>query len=406
MENLALNTERINKRKFVNKRRMRHIAQKAVDRINYQVDFDDLVENLSVADKQLIAICRALLFDARLIIMDEPTSTLTKREVVALFDVIHQLKDEGIAILFVSHKMDEVFEIAERFTILRNGKNVITANTDELEHDLFTKYLTGRDTSSMKLDKTRQRGSIVLETRNLSLPGSFVNESFTAYEGEVLGITGLLGSGRTELAEAIFGILPAESGQILIDGKEVKINNVNDAIAAGIGYLPEDRLTEGLFAYKSITDNLSVSKLDHFLKFGPFLDDITIDEDVQLWVKNLSIDTDDTDRAVFTLSGGNQQKVVLARWLALDLRLLILNSPTAGVDVGAKYDIHQIVCNLAREGLSVIVISDDMPEVIQLCDRVLIMRRGHLVEEVRVEDTDAQDLTARAMKDERGNMYD
>lgn len=399
MENLSLNSELMNHKKIVNKKRMRDIAQTAVDRIGFKVDFDERVENLTVADKQLVAISRALLFDAKLIIMDEPTSALTRREVRSLFNVIHQLKEEGIAILFVSHKLDEVFEISERFTIMRNGENVFSSTTDELTEKSFTKYLTGRDVENMQLDKSHTVGNVVLETKNLGHEGMFADVNFKTYEGEVLCITGLLGCGRTDLAESLFGILPATEGEIYLSGEKVEIKSVQDAIEAGIGYLPEDRLTQGLFLQRSIKDNLSVAKLDQFAKGGMILDDDAIEKEVDDWIDTLSIATNDKFKPVQTLSGGNQQKVVLARWLALNLKLLILNGPTAGVDIGAKYDIHRFVRRLAAEGLSVLVISDDMPEIMAVSDRVIIMRNGRLAEELNIEDTDAQDLAKRVVQD-------
>ena len=392
MENLALNMELMNKRKIVNYKRFRKIAKDAISKIDFKVDLDELVENLSVADKQLIAICRALLSNAKLIIMDEPTTALTKKEVKALFNVIKNLQSQGIAILFVSHKLDEVFEISERFTILRNGENVITGNTSELDSAKFAFYMTGREFKQKYFEPKNVSKEPVLEVKDLSLKNGYSDVSFKLNKGEILGITGLLGSGRTELVLSLFGIYPAQEGEIKIAGKPVSIKSVRDAIEAGIGYVPSDRLTEGLFLPQSISRNIVISKLDKLCTKLGFLKAKEIDSEVEKWVHDLSVATNNAIRPAQTLSGGNQQKVVLARWLATDLSVLILNGPTVGVDIGSKYDIHEILRSLAAKGLAIIIISDDLPEVINSCNRVLIMRKGRIVGEVKASETNEKQL--------------
>ncbi|MGI6777717.1 MAG: sugar ABC transporter ATP-binding protein [Acetivibrionales bacterium] len=396
MENLALNMELMNNRKIVNYKRFRRIAEEAVSKIDFRVDLDEFVENLSVADKQLIAICRALLSNARLIIMDEPTSALTKKEVKALFNVIKNLQKQGIAILFVSHKLDEVFEISERFTILRNGENIITGNTCELDSEKFAYYMTGRRFKEEHFKAENIEEEPVLEVDNLSLENGYNGVSFKLYRGEILGITGLLGSGRTELVLSIFGIYPAQSGRIKINGRLVHIDSVKDAIKHGIGYVPADRLTEGLFLPQSVSRNIAVSKLDQFSTKLGFLRYKEIDSEIEKWIESLSIATNNALRPVQTLSGGNQQKVVLARWLATDLSILVLNGPTVGVDIGSKYDIHKILRSLAAKGLAVIIISDDLPEVLNNCNRILIMRNGRIVSEVKASETTEKQLAEMA----------
>lgn len=396
MENLALNMELMNKRKLVNYKRFRKIAEEAIAKIDFKVDLDELVENLSVADKQLIAICRALLNDAKLIIMDEPTTALTKKEVKTLFEIIKNLKEQGIAILFVSHKLDEVFEISERFTILRNGENIVTKNTNELDNAKFTYYMTGKEYREEYFKPKNISEKPILEVKNLTLGSAYSDVSFELRKGEVLGITGLLGSGRTELVLSLFGIAPADKGEILVDGKTVKIRSVKDAIKQGIGYVPSDRLTEGLFLAQSIERNITVSNLDRLSSPLGFLKHKQIDEEVEKWIKDLSVATNNAIRPVQTLSGGNQQKIVLARWLANDLSVLILNGPTVGVDIGAKYDIHSILHKLGEKGLAVIIITDDIPEAMQNCNRILIMRKGKLVGEVLPAETTEKQLAEMA----------
>ena len=377
-ENLALNMEVAAGRKFVNKKRMNRIAEAAVAKLGLDIDLDETVENLTFGMRQMIAISRALLNDAKLIIMDEPTTALTKREVKTLFKLIKQLQGQGIAVLFVSHKLDEVFEIAERFTIFRNGKNVATGNTKDLNQDKFTFYMTGREIVSTRFEYTAENAPVVLEVKNLSLANGFKDVSFELKKGEIVGITGLLGSGRTELAETLFGYHAAEAGDIIIEGKKVNIGSIKDGIANGIGYLPSDRVTEGLFLAQPISDNISIEKWSDYSNVLGAVNRKKVDDMTRQWAKELSIMLHDIHDDVGTLSGGNQQKCVLAKWLALDLKVLILNGPTVGVDIGAKFDIYKLVKRLAKQGLTVIIISDDLPEVLTNCNRVMVMQSGRL----------------------------
>lgn len=394
MENLSINQELAGKKKIINKKRMKETAKEAISKINFNVDLDEIVENLSVADKQLIAISRALLNDAKLIIMDEPTTALTKKEVKALFEIIKQLQKQGIAILFVSHKLDEVFEISERFTILRSGENVATGKTQELDDKKFSYHMTGREFKETEYLPTVETSENILEVKNLNLKNGYTDISFELKKGEILGITGLLGSGRTELAQSLFGYRKADSGVICIEGKEVKINSVKDGIRNGIGYVPEDRLTEGLFLTQSIKDNISLNKWDEYSKILNIVDQKKVNEEVEKWIKEFSIATQNKENPVQTLSGGNQQKCVLARWLSIDLKVLILNGPTVGVDIGAKYDIHGILRKLVQKtGVSIIIISDDIPEVLSNSNRILIMRDGKIAGEVNSANVSAAELT-------------
>lgn len=393
-ENLALNLEVANGKKFVSKKRFQEIAKEALSKIEFKVDLDEMVENLTVADKQLIAISRALLNNAKLIIMDEPTTAITQKEVKNLFHVIRDLQKQGIAILFVSHKLDEVFEIAEHFTIFRNGKNVFSGKTKELNQQKFTYYMTGRDIEEVPFEYKRStKANVVLEVKNLCLKNGFKNCNFSIREGEILGITGLLGSGRTELAQAIFGYNKADSGEIYINGEKVQINSVKDAIQNGIGYVPPERNTEGLFMDQSIADNISITRWkDHSNKIG-ILKEKAIENLVDHWVGELSIKINSSDDSIRTLSGGNAQKCVLAKWLALDLKVLILNGPTVGVDIGAKFDIYKLAKELAEKNLAVIIISDDLREVLINCNRVLVMKQGRFIAEHDTKDLDEKTLS-------------
>lgn len=382
MENLALNTELAAGRKFVNKRHMRQVAKEALSKINFEMDLDRLVGTLTVAEKQMVAICRALMFNAKLIIMDEPTTALTKKEVRALFDIILKLKAQGIAILFVSHKLNEVFEISERFTIFRSGKLIVSGNTADLDDKKFSYYMTGREFDNEKFKPSYQSAENVLEVKHLTLPGAFTDVSFALRRGEILGVTGLLDSGRTELALSLFGLRRAKSGEIWKDGKQVTINSVTDAIANRIGYVPEDRLSEGLFLSQSIADNIVISEIDQLSKALSIVDRKATAAEINKWVKEMAIATPDPKNACSTLSGGNQQRIVLAKWLACKPDVLILNGPTVGVDIGSKHDIHKILQRLADQGMAVIIISDDLPEVLENCSNLLVMKGGRIVAEL------------------------
>lgn len=391
MENLAFNQVLANNEKFVNKKRFRTIAEEAIQKINFNVDLDARVEQLPVADKQLIAISRALVHDAKFIIMDEPTTALTSKEVNRLFDIIAELKSKGITILFVSHKLDEVFEISDSITVLRSGENVISCPASVMTEDKFTYYMTGRhfENESSTLPKEISK-EVILEAQNLSAKG-FEDVSFQLHKGEILGVTGQLGSGRTELSLSLFGLNRPVSGKIIMEGQEVNLNSVQEAQKLKIALVPEDRLTEGLFIPQSITDNITVTRLNSLSNMG-VLNKGRLMNEASTWVEKLEIATQNPTNAAGTLSGGNQQKVVLAKWLSDNPKILILNGPTVGVDIGAKYDIHKLLKQLAMQGMSIIVVSDDTAEVVSLCDRAIVMQGGKMTGALEKEDLNTVNL--------------
>ena len=397
MENLAINTELAAGRKFVNWKRMRQIAEDAVAKIGFKVDLDALVGSLSVAEKQMVAISRALMSDAKLIIMDEPTTALTKKEVKALFDIILKLKAQGIAILFVSHKLNEVFEISERFTIFRSGQLVTTGSTKELDDKKFTYYMTGREFENRIFKPEKISEEPVFELQGFNLKGYFKDINLQVRRGEILGITGLLDSGRTELALAMFGLKKTDEGKILKDGKEITISCPRDAIKNGIGYVPEDRLSEGLFLPQSIGDNIIVSEIDSLRTSGGIYDKLKADSEKQFWVDELEIKTPDHKNAASTLSGGNQQRIVLSKWMAVKPDVLILNGPTVGVDIGSKHDIHAILQKQAKAGMAVIIISDDLPEILENCSRIMVIKEGQFVAEMNSEDATEDAILEKMM---------
>lgn len=393
-ENISLN-QRIEKReKFVNWREVKEIAERELKSIGKSIDPDALVEELSVADKQIVAICRALTFGARLIIMDEPTTALTKNEVDNLFSIIGDLKKKDISVIFVSHKLSEVFKISEKVTVLRDGKKVGDFAANELDNEKLVFYMTGKKIvqTSFECSIEEEKAIPLMEVKNLSKKRNFTDISFKLYKGEILGITGLLGSGRTELATAIFGLNNPDSGEIFIDSKPVKINSAWQAIDLGICYLSEDRLGKGLFIEKEIGENLEVTLIKNFISKSGQIQKNNLKKKIGELAKELNIKTPSLNLAVSSLSGGNQQKVVVAKWIAANPKIFILDGPTVGIDVGSKSDIHNIIRGLAEKGVGIIIISDEIPEIMQNTSRILVMQKGRIIKEIATDCTNEEEL--------------
>ncbi len=400
-ENIALNEQLADGRQLVNWRKVRRIAADALAQIEVNIPLDARVEEVSVANKQLIAISKALRQNAQLIIMDEPTSALTEREIRALFSVIHRLQARGIAFLFVSHKLNEVLEISETIIVMRNAKIVSTGSRGEYDTKRLIYEMTGHAITEKFYEFTADTSQpAILEVEGLNVRHALQDISLQVHAGEIVGVTGLLGSGRTELALALFGLLPMDSGRLTMDGKRVGIKSIQDAIAHGIGYVPEDRITEGLFLEQSIGRNMVVRTIDRLRGAMGLTDPRQVTGQVNEWINSLRIKTADPQLPVKTLSGGNQQRVVLAKWLASKPRLLILNGPTVGVDIGSKDELHDMMKRLAGDGMGLLVISDDLPELLQTCSRIVLMRHGRIVEEIRPQDTDENKLTAKLIEEE------
>jgi simple sugar transport system ATP-binding protein len=390
-ENIAMSQIIETGKRLFERKETRRISREAMSRIAIDLPLDERVGNLSVADQQLVAICRALTSDVRLLIMDEPTSSLTRKEVDALFSVITDLKNKGIATLFVSHKLGEVFEIAERVTVLRDGRKIGTFQRADLDNEKLTLLMTGKKIEYAPYTPGSPGLHPLLEVLAISKRRNFKNVSFTLCPGEILGITGLLGSGRTELALALFGMNRPDSGEVLINGKPFKIDSVQDAIRLGIGYLPENRLIQGLVMDQSIGRNIVSTIIERLRNPFKLLDRKRVEDVSEKGVRDLQIKVPSIDAPVSTLSGGNQQRVVLAKWLATEPRILILDGPTIGIDVAAKKSIHEIIRGLSRRGIGIIIISDEVPEVMANCSRVLLMRRGEIVGEYdpsRIEESE------------------
>ena len=350
------------------------------------------VEALPIATRQLIAIARAVACKARLVIMDEPTTALTKREVDKLIDVVRGLQRQQVAVLFVSHKLDECYAIGGEVIVFRDGEKVTQGPIASFTKMQIAQLMTGKTLSESRYRVRAEHPDVLLQVKNLGRADAFRDVSFTLSKGEILGITGLLDSGRNELALALAGVARATRGTLSLGGDTVRLDTPSDAIRHGIGYVPEDRLSEGLFLDKSIEENIVSAVLNRLRgRFG-FLDARRGKALAQSTVEELQISTPDLVRPVQSLSGGNQQRVLIGRWLTIEPRILILNGPTVGVDVGSKDTIYQIVQGLAAKGMAVILLSDDLPELLQNCDRILLMKKGRLSDSFEAQDLAEADL--------------
>ena len=357
-------------------------ALTALGRISARIDPDAVVGELPVGLQQMVAICRALTRELKLLILDEPTSSLTKIEIDELLSVVDEMKRRGIAIIFITHKLDEVLKVADSVTVLRDGALVGTFDRAELTHDKLVEIMTGRPVDQSRFALEKKERKKLLEVRGLSKLFNFADISFDLHEGEILGVAGVIGSGRTELALALFGIAPADSGAIVVEGVERRIASVQDAVAAGFACVPESRLTQGLALKRSVGENLIAAAIESCVGRFRLLDMKRGDALIAEGIDRLAIKVNDPDVAVETLSGGNQQRVVIGKWLAARPKIFILDGPTVGVDVAAKSAIHQIVRRLAAEGAGIILISDEVPELVRNTNRILLMRGGRIRAEI------------------------
>ena len=388
-ENIALPTYISKNSRFLSKKESKEIAQTALELIGIDIDINAPVAEISIASKQLIAIARATNLGVKMLFMDEPTTALTRKEIKRLFEVVEQIKARGVATVFVSHKIDEIQEICNTISILRNGELVADGLMKDYKREAISEAMTGLNISESRIAPPLKPSSTkVIEVKKLTTKPTFSDVSFSIAPGEILGVTGLLGSGRTELAEAIFGQYPVDSGEIIVEGKSVRLNSSSAAIKAGIGYVPPDRLTQGLFLDQSIVRNLVAVGIDRHRGRGGILAKSRLYEEGERWIKDLRIKTKNSQNPVTSLSGGNQQRVVLAKWLAMNPHLMILNGPTVGVDIGSKREILEIIRDRAQEGMAFLVISDDIPELIQICHRVLVIKNGHVSKEFNESELD------------------
>ena len=361
--------------------RMRREAARLFDELDVLIPPDWPVRGLSMADQQLVEIAKALSVDARILIMDEPTASLSLHEVERLFSIVRPLRDRGLAVLFVSHRLEEVFQLCERATVLRDGKHVITTSTSALDTANLVRYMVGREVSLFPKASSAAAGEVLLEVRGLTRSPAFRDISFSLRAGEIVGLAGLVGAGRTEIARALFGIDRADRGEITVRGRPVQFEAPAAALRAGIAYVPEDRHQDGLVLDFPIASNISLPVLPRLF---PRLFTRAEDERAlaRRYATDLQVRMADVDQLVGALSGGNQQKVVIAKWLAAQPGVLILDEPTRGIDIGAKVEVHRIISELAAAGLGIILISSDLPEVLGMSDRVLVIHEGRLTAEL------------------------
>jgi ABC-type sugar transport system ATPase subunit len=396
LENIALGPYVKAGKRLVDWKAMVELAQKALDRLQFHVDLTIPVGSLSIAKQQMVAIARALANKAKLLVLDEPTSALSKGEVNKLFDIMRSLKTDGMSLLFISHKLDELFAISDRFTVFRDGKCMGTFEKEEMDNDKLISLMVGRKIEYKIFDKNRC-DNVIMEVKNFTRAGQFKNINFKLCRGEILGITGLVGAGRTELAQAIFGLSPVDSGEILLEGVPVKIQKPNNAVKLGISYVPENRLQEGLVLKKSIMDNLVITVLKDISNKIGIVNRAKKSRITAEWMEKLNIKPVIPYMLASKLSGGNQQRVVLSKWLATNPKILIVDEPTNGIDVGAKAEIHQILRDLAASGMAVIVISSELPEILAITDRVIIMRRGRITTDQFCENLNQEVILSKAI---------
>jgi len=394
-ENVFLGKEELKFNLLLNKKKMHEIASQQLEAIGIKVDTRSDIRHLGVAQQQMIEIAKALLCDVRFLVLDEPTSALTFLEIDRLFETIQHLKSKGVGVIYISHKMGEGQAIGDRITVLRDGKHIGTMPVAESSTDKIIKMMIGREIKDLFPRHLREPGKLALKINDIGTKAKLKNVSLEIRYGEIVGITGLMGAGRTETARAIFGLDPYSSGSIEIDGKNVNRMIPSLAIKRGIGYVSEDRKQDGIFKNLGIMENISMAGLGKYFRSGILKRKKEV-EIAQKFIKTLSIHPPNLKKRVQFLSGGNQQKVVMARWLALEPRILILDEPTRGIDVGSKTEIHALIDKLANQGNAILMISSELPEILGMSDRIYVMRDGSIAGEFD-RNTDSEELIRCAM---------
>ena len=378
---------------FLDEARLDADARRIFERMKLRLDPRVRVADLTVARQQMVEIAKALSFDSRVLIMDEPTAALNAEEVADLFTIIRQLRDEGVGIVYISHKMDELQQIADRVTVMRDGRTIGTLPMAGTPVDTIIRMMVGRQLDAFQRPNgDTARDEVALEVRGLRRGQAIRDVSFKLRRGEILGFAGLMGAGRTEVARAIFGADPLDAGEILVHGRPVRIRSPKDAVTHGIGYLSEDRKHFGLATGLDVQTNIALTDIRRFRRLGLFLDDAAIGATAARYVKQLGIRTPSVAQPVRLLSGGNQQKVVIAKWLLRDCDILFFDEPTRGIDVGAKAEIYRLLNALAAEGKAIVVISSELPEVLRLSHRVLVMCEGRLAGELGCDDANSENI--------------
>ncbi|TRZ40297.1 sugar ABC transporter ATP-binding protein [Niallia circulans] len=395
LDNLFIGKERKNSFGLLKTTEMKALAKKQFERLSVSIPLDKEAGSCSVGEQQMIEIAKALMTEAKVIIMDEPTAALTEREISKLFDVITSLKKEGVSIVYISHRMEEIFAICDRITVMRDGKTVDTKAIPATNFDEVVRKMVGRELTDRFPTRNHSLGETVLQVKGLTKKDSFENINFSVCAGEIVGVSGLMGAGRTEIMRTIFGLDSSDSGEIWINGKKVQIKTPVQAVKLGIGFITEDRKDEGLILDFSIKDNIVLPTLASFAPKGIIREKSETDF-VNMLIKRLTVKTESKDIAVGRLSGGNQQKVVIAKWVGIGPKLLILDEPTRGVDVGAKREIYQLMNELTERGVAIIMVSSELPEILGMSDRILVVHEGKVNGELLKENATQEKIMTLA----------
>lgn len=402
MENIYLGRERKKAKVFLNYKETEENAKKYLNMVGLDVNPKAIVGELSIAQRQMVEVAKALSTNARLIVMDEPTSSLTDRETEILMDVIRKLRDSGVTVVFISHRLSELFEISDRISVLRDGQSVGTVNTKECTEDALISMMVGREINDIYPKIDTEIGDAILKVDHLNAGKMVQDVSFELHKGEILGFAGLVGAGRSEVMRAIFGFDKMDSGTIMVDGEEMTDHSPTGAINMGIGFVPEDRHLLGLVLEMSVKHNTTLACLPFEMKSG-ILNNKKEEEITQDFIDRLEIKTYSMENPVQNLSGGNQQKVVIGKWLATHPKILILDEPTRGIDVGAKKEIHELTSKLAAQGVGIIMISSEMPEVLGMSDRIIVMHEGKIRGELSREEATQEKIMSTILQANTNN---
>ncbi|MDR6999754.1 sugar ABC transporter ATP-binding protein [Neobacillus niacini] len=395
LENLFIGKELKSPLGLLKIKEMKALAKQQFDRLSVTIPLDKEAGSCSVGEQQMIEIAKALMTDAKVIIMDEPTAALTEREISKLFDVIASLKQQGVSIVYISHRMEEILAICDRITVMRDGKTVDTKAIPDTNFDEVVRKMVGRELTDRFPKRTSKLGETVLEVKGLTKNGVFRNVNFSVRSGEIVGVSGLMGAGRTEIMRAIFGLDSFNSGEIWLNGKKTTIKTPNQAVKSGIGFITEDRKDEGLILDFSIKENMVLPSLYSFAPKG-IIKEKNEEDFVNMLIKRLTVKTESADIAVGSLSGGNQQKVVIAKWVGIGPKVLILDEPTRGVDVGAKREIYQLMNELTDRGVAIIMVSSELPEILGMSDRILVIHEGKISGELKSDEATQEKIMTLA----------
>lgn len=383
---------------FTSEKKMYDETKKLLSELHINVDPRTIMAKMPVSQRQMVEIAKAVSFDSKIIVFDEPTSSLTETEVEHLFDIINMLRDRGCGIIYISHKMEEILRISDEVTVMRDGKHITTKSAKDITMDEIIRLMVGRELTNRYPEKEHEIGEEWLKVEGLTAEYAKLHDvSFTAHKGEILGVAGLDGSGRTELLENLFGISARRSGMITLGGKPARNRNARESIRNGFALLTEERRATGIFGILDILENTSISSLDKY-RTGPFLSRKKMRESTKWSIEAMRIKTPNQETKIRSLSGGNQQKVILGRWLLTEPDVLLLDEPTRGIDVGAKYEIYQLILDLAAKGKTVIMVSSEMPELLGVCDRIIVMSGGRKAGEVDAKTATQEEIMTLAAK--------